>query len=161
MVCAFALVLPRVFAPLVWPRAAVALEFVFAATAESAVDVAVRVPAFALHQPVVLPIAGARVPARAGSAAAPDLVERAAVVAAAKVRVRGQNWRGSGKLAWVVLGVPWDGSPWAREGLSARYGGGDSLWAARGSLSAFPDSWHSSPAPREEPSLSPRFERWV
>ena len=120
MVCAFALASLHVFVPLGWPRAAVALEFVFAAIAESAVDVAVRAPASALHQPVVLPIAGARVPARAGSAAAPDLVECAAVVAAANVRVRGQNLRGSGKLAWVVLGVPWDGSPRARDGLPAR-----------------------------------------
>src|SRR3981189_2738556 len=107
-------VCPHVFVPLVWPRAAVALEFVFAATAGSGFDVAVRAPASALHQPVVLPIAGARVPARAGSAAAPDLVERAAVVAAANVRVRGQNWRGSGELAWVVLGCPWGGPPGGR-----------------------------------------------
>src|SRR5882672_953673 len=147
MVWAFAPALPHVSVPLVWPRAAVALEFVFAATAESAVDVAVRAPASALHQPVVLPIAGARVPARAGSAAAPDLVERAAVVAAANVRVRGQNLRGSGKLAWVVLGVPWDGSPRARDGLPARQGAGDSLWAVQCStVLAFPDSWQRSPA---------------
>src|SRR5882762_7389532 len=117
MVCAVAPALPHVFVPRVWPRAAVALEFVFAAIAESAVDVAVRAPASAPHQPVVLPIAGARTPAAAGPAAAPDLVERAAAVAAANVRVQRQRLQCSAKVAWVLLEVPWDGLPQVRDGL--------------------------------------------
>ena len=158
-VCAVVPGLPLVFVPLVSPRAAVGLGYVFAATAEFAVDVAVRAPASSPHRPVALRVAGAGAPAAVGCAAAPHPVARAAALAAANVRDRGRNWRCSGKAAWVLPADPWDGSPRVRDGSLAGSGAGDSLSAVRSSgARAAPEALQRSPATRAEPSESRRFE---